>query len=189
LIGALLICVPVFGIGWLVVQRISAGLPLAFQMTGRRLAYKVIPGLSDMRSEICVLASSAFISIVLLPQIDVAALSDLIMQNGLGAGAVLVMTLWFICLSGPVGFNPIISVSLAVETLASLPGLHISPVLILMTCTLAWALVTGVSPFSAAERLTARCIRKSPFEIGPRWNMVFTLSVLISASIFLLFAA
>ena len=189
LIGALLICVPIFGIGWLIIQRSSAGLPLAFRMTGRRLAYKVVPGLSDLRTEICVLASSAFISIVLLPQIDVTALSDLIMQNGLGAGAVLVMTLWFISIAGPLGFNPIISVSLAVETLASLPGLHISPVLILMTCTLAWALVTGVSPFSAAERLTSRCIRKSPFVIGPRWNMVFTLSVLISASIFLLIAA
>jgi hypothetical protein len=189
LIGALLICVPLFGVGWLVVQKYRAGLPVALRLVQRRLGNQIIPGFSDLRSEVGILASSAFISIILLPQIDVAFLSNMIIDNGIGPGALLVATLWFICITGPLGFNPIISVSLAVETLATLPGLHISPYLIMLTCTMAWALVAGVSPFGAALRLACRCTQKSPFEVGPRWNRTFTLTVLLGVSGILILTA
>ena len=185
LIGSLLICIPAFGVGWIVVQYARAGHGRTLRLSQRRLWNKIFPAFSDVRSEIGILASSAFLSVILLPQIDVAALSNFITLHDLGQSTVLILTFWTVVLLAPLGINPIITVLLAVDILATLPGQDISPYLILFVCTMGWTLVTGFSPFAAALRLTCRCIRTSPLRFGLVWNRVFSLCVFAGASLFL----
>ncbi|MBT3702776.1 MAG: hypothetical protein HOE62_14065 [Alphaproteobacteria bacterium] len=189
LIAALLICIPVFGMGWIVLQYARAGGLRALQLTQRRLWNRIFPAFSDVRSEIGILASSAFLSVILLPQIDVAALSNFIALHDLGQSTVLILTFWTIVLLAPMGINPIITVLLAVDILATLPGQEISPYLILFVCTMGWTLVTGFSPFAAALRLVCRCINISPLRVGLVWNRVFSLCVFAGASLYLLIIA
>jgi hypothetical protein len=189
LIGALLVCIPAFGVGWIIVQYARAGRIGAFRLAQRRLWTRIFPAFSDVRSEIGILASSAFLSVILLPQIDVAALSNFITLHGLGQSTILILTFWTIVVLAPLGINPIITVLLAVDILASLPGQEISPYLILFVCTMGWTLVTGFSPFAAALRLTCRCIEMSPLQVGLVWNRAFSLCVFAGASLYLLIIA
>jgi hypothetical protein len=186
LIGSLLICIPLFGFVWLVVQKARAGYDVALRLTTRRLVNRIAPAFSDLRSEIGILAGSAFLSVILLPQIDVPALSNFITGHGLGVGSVLTLSLLIICVLAPLGINPIITVLLAVDILATLPGLDLSPYLILFVCTMGWTIVTGFSPFSAALRLTSRCIQKPPLVVGSQWNRIFSLCMLSCACLFIL---
>ncbi len=186
LIGAMLISVPFIGVGWMIFQNLRAGRSAAVRLTARRLRRHVLPGLVTLRSEVGILAASGFLAVVLLPQINVDALSRVISEYGLGGGWVLVLSLWTICLLAPTGINPIITVSLAIGILAELPGLNIPTYLIALTAIASWSIVTGFSPVAAANRLISRCVQKSPFEVGILWNGIYCLCLLVGVSILLL---
>jgi len=186
LISAMLICVPVFGAIWIILQYSRAGYGVAVALTARRFRRRTFPGFSDYRSEIAILASSGFLAVILPPQIDIAALGAAITQLGLSGGQVLALSAWAIFLISPTGLNPIITVSLAIELLPQIPGLDISTHMIALMAMAAWCVVTGFSPMVAATRLMSRCIQKTPYELGIKWNGVFCICLLIGLSFFFL---
>ena len=105
---------------------------------------------------------------------------------GLTESWLLVLTMWVITLSAPAGFNPIISVSVSIEILARLSEFSFNPYALAFAGTAAWALSTGISPFGAAIRLTARCINRPVLDVGLKWNLPFTLYALGAASLLIL---
>ncbi|MGO1121081.1 hypothetical protein ACTL6U_20465 [Rhodovibrionaceae bacterium A322] len=186
MIGALLICVPVIGAGWIIFEYRRAGGLKTLGLARRRITHHLVPGLCDLRSEIGILAAAGFMSVLILSMVDIQYLSQMTAQLGLTQGMILVAALWSILALGVVGFNPIITVAVAVGIVGSLTSLDMNPHLLALTGTMGWALVTGYSPFAAANRLVSRCVRHSPVEVGMRWNAPFILLVLLLTSAVLL---
>lgn len=189
LIGGLFLCVPVIGLGWMTLQYRRAGPRRAVALMLRRARTKTVPSLRDLRNEMTIFSASGFLAVILLPQIDVVWLGSNITRLGLSEGVVLVVASWTILLLALVAVNPLVSVPLAIETLVRLPGLTFDPLLIAFMVTTSWGILVGFSPFAASVRLTARGVGQPASEVGPRWNMVFTLcAIALLNGVLLVFA-
>ena len=102
----------------------------------------------------------------------------------------LVAASWAIVLLALVTVNPLVTASLVIETLVRLPGMEFNPALIASMITMTWGLVGGISPFSAAVRLTARAVGHTATDVGLKWNMPFTLcAFLLLDAVLLIFSA
>lgn len=189
LISALLMCVPFIAVIWIAIQYKKAGSQGAPILTLRHLKTRTLPAFSEMRNEIIIFASSGFMGILLLPQINIDLLSYLISQYGLTAGWVLVLSSWAIVVPALFGINPLVTAILALETLPRLSGLDFQPVHIAFMITVTWSGVVGLSPLTTSVRLIARCINRDPFQVGMVWNLSFSICVLLGLDAFLLIAA
>lgn len=175
LIGGLFLCVPVIGLAWMTLQYKRAGPRHALLMMLRRAGTRTVPSLRDLRNELAIFAASGFLAVMLVPQIDVVWLGENITRLGLGEGIVLVAGSWTIILLALLAVNPLVTAPLVIETLVRLPDLTFDPVVIAFMVTTTWGIIVGFSPFTASVRLTARGIQHPASEIGPKWNLVFSL--------------
>lgn len=187
MIAALLIAVPFIALGWIYIQMRGAGDPHPLRASGGWLLRDVIPGLPQMRSEVGIFAGSAFIGVLVPPLIDLPAVGAAVTQMGLSEGAVLVLSFWAIAIGSVIGINPIITVTIAVETLPSLPGLALSDLSIAHMVTMSWAIIVGLSAFSASVRIAARVIGRDAAAIGLRWNMRFSVLMTVVLTLYLFF--
>ncbi|MGB1214480.1 MAG: hypothetical protein ACPG4X_14045 [Pikeienuella sp.] len=189
LIGGLFLCIPVIGIGWVAMQNSDAGVGRGMALALHRARTQTIPSLHGMRNELTIFATSGFLAVILLPQIDVVWLSDNITRLGLGEGLVLVAGSWAIILLALSTVNPLVSASLVIETLVRLPGMDIDPAVIALMVTMTWCIVAGISPFSASVRLTAHNVGQGAVEVGLRWNLPFALCAIALLDVVLLMLA
>lgn len=186
LIGGLFLCVPVIGLGWMVLQYLRAGVARAVILTLRRVKSRTVPSLRDLRNELAIFAASGFLAVILLPQIDVVWLSETITQFGLTKGVVLVAGSWLIVLPALVAVNPLVTAPLVIETLVRLPDMNFNPVIIAFMVATTWGINVGFSRFAASVRLTARGVQHPASDVGPRWNAVFSLCALLLLDLTLL---
>ena len=133
-----------------------------------------------------IFASSGFLGMILLPQIDVEFLSIMVSHYGLTAGWLLVLASWGIIIPALVGLNPLVTAILVLEILPRLSGVVFEPTYIAFMITFTWAGVVGLSPLATSVRMTARCINGDPFQIGMVWNRVFSLCIFLGLDAFLL---
>ncbi|MEQ5870875.1 hypothetical protein J4E08_13365 [Sagittula sp. NFXS13] len=175
LIQALLICLPLVSLGWLMIQNWPAGARRATLTSLSDTWHHLLPGLPAMRSEIGLFACSAFLGVLVLPLIDTDALGQAIDALGLSSGAVLALSACLALVLSMIGVSPIISVTILAGTLPHLAGLEISPTSVAVTMVATWSIVVNVTPFSASVRLSARMIDQDPAEVGLRWNMLYGL--------------
>lgn len=179
LIGGLFLCMPVIGLGWVVLQNKRAGPRRAVALTLRRARRKTIPSLRDLRNEMTIFGASGFLAVILLPQIDVVWLGEIITRVGLGEGGVLVAGSWVIILLALIAVNPLVSATLVIETLVRLPTVNLDPTIIAFMISVTWGTIVGFSPFAASVRLTARGINRAAAEVGMKWNFLFSLSAVV----------
>lgn len=183
LVAALFLSVPVFGIGWIYVQYRRAYRTKAGPLTRRRVVRKILPDLVTLRSEVAILSSAGFIAALLPSLIDTQALGAFVAGLGLTEGWLLVLLMWLVTLTAPIGLNPIITVAVSVEVLARLSGFEFNPYLLALGGTVAWCLATGWSPLGATIRISGRTVNRPAGEIGLVWNRNFTLYILAAASV------
>ncbi|CUH81120.1 hypothetical protein [Tropicibacter naphthalenivorans] len=180
LIQALLLCLPLVSVGWLLIQTRSP------RASATALGGELLPSWPNMRSEIGLFAASAFLGVLVLPLIDTVALGQAITALGLSGGAVLALSAWLAFVLSMVGVSPIISVTILAGTLPNLAGLRIDPVAVAIALTATWSIVVNVTPFSASVRLSARMIDADPARVGLRWNMAYGVAAMTTVSLFLL---
>ena len=171
---------------WIVVQYSRAGPLGALILGSRRIFGRLLPDLVTLRSEIAILSAAGFIAVILPHQIDTEALGFFVAGLGLTEGWLLMLLMWTVTLTAPLGLNPIISVAVSVEILAQLSGFDFNPFVLAFGGILAWGSATGVSPFGATMRITGRSVDRTPSEVGLVWNRTFTLCVLSAGSVLVL---
>ncbi|UCH72660.1 MAG: hypothetical protein JSU82_09720 [Rhodospirillales bacterium] len=169
-----MIFVPVLSLSWIALQgRSVPGGPLAH--AARRGAGYVVHDLAGYRSEIVLLVMAGFIgtlgSGLLAPLVATAGL-DL---SAVPAWALLVGLVWVVPVTGQLGMNPILSVSLLAPLLPHAHELGISPNAIILAFTAGWALSGASSPFTATTLLVGALGRVSALHVGWKWNGAFTL--------------
>lgn len=186
LITALLLCLPFVSTGWLMVQNLDGSAAEALRKAGVSLRDGMLPGLSDIRSEVALFSCSAFIGVMVTASVDTVGLGHAILALGLGADTLLIVSAWLVVGLSLIGISPIISVTILAGTLPNLEVLRIDPVTVGIMLLSVWAICVNLTPFSAAVRFSARMIDVQPVQVGLVWNLRFGLAGLVLLSGFLL---
>lgn len=176
MITAILISIPVVALIWRAVQFRGAGENNPVRGAAHSLVTQTVPKLPQFRSEVVIFAASGAVAIILLPLIDIDALGGFIAAWGLGEGVVMVIGFLWVFAMAFVGIGPIVTISLLMGVLPHLPGFDFAPVGLALMALTAWTLSVGISPLSAAVRITGRAIGQEPGVLGMGWNRSYILT-------------
>ncbi|RDB43046.1 hypothetical protein DU490_10265 [Halomonas sp. DQ26W] len=172
---AALVGAPLGALGWLACQRRRLGmwgLPAALASLRRQLPWLVAP----IGNEVVVLGAAGYLGhlcVALVPVASLGPLQGLIEPLG-AANAVLAMLV--VVGLAQVGINPIVTVTLLVGLLPSLPIEGLSPALVGASLMVGWALALMSSPMTASMLILSRFTGVASTCIGYRWNARFLLA-------------
>lgn len=166
--GAVLLVVPLLALGWVLLQEGPRG---AWTRVGRYTAHE----LPRYRPELTLLMMAGYIGTagagLLAPH--VAEFAPLI--EALPGPLILGMLVWFIPVTGQIGMNPILAVTLLFPLLPAPEAMGVSPVALFIAITAGWAISGITSPFTATTLLTGNFAGKSALHIGLKWNGAYAL--------------
>ncbi|WP_374303402.1 hypothetical protein [Paracoccus sp. (in: a-proteobacteria)] len=185
--GAVMTVVPLVAAGWLLILRPAPGGPLA--SLAMRIGQFATRELAGYRGEIILLFMAGFIgslgSWLLVPIMqahgpDLSAFPPLL---------ILAALVWVIPLSGQVGMNPILAVSLLVPLLPAPEALGIHPTAMVVAITGGWAISGNTSPFTASVLLVGKLGGVEARHAGARWNGLYALATGAALTLWVLIAA
>jgi hypothetical protein len=172
IVGVVMLVVPLLSAIWILFQN-AKGTPL--RTLGRRAAAFLSVELPNYRGEIVILLMAGFIgtagSSLLLPYVAASGI-DL---TALPGWQVLVGIVWLIPLSGQLGMNPILIVSLFAPLLPEAAAMGVTPADIVLAITAGWSLSGASSPYTATTLLVGALGQVSARHVGLRWNLAYTL--------------
>ncbi len=178
-VGVVMLVVPVIAFIWIAIQ--NRGSARFREAVSRAYAYMV--GLPIYRSELVLLVMAGFIgtlgSRLLLPLVAASGLNLAAAPGWL----ILIGLVWLIPLTGLIGMNPILSVSLIAPLLPSAAAMGVTPTAIIVALTAGWALGGASSPYTATTLLLGAIARVSPWRVGLKWNGAYTLICGVALSI------
>jgi len=170
-VAIVLVVVPLLAAAWIAMQHLSDA-PLR-RVVQRAVGYS--EDLFNYRSEMVLLVMAGFIgtlgSRLLLPLMAGSNLDLLAVP----AWVVLVAIVWIIPLTGLIGMNPILSVSLMAPLLPHAEAMGVTPAAIIVAITSGWALGGASSPYTATTLLVGNIAKVSAWRVGVSWNGVYTL--------------
>lgn len=177
---ATMLVIPLYTFAWASVQWRGRGVRGLKAVVGAvdRIAGAARRSFPAARNETVLFAASGLISAAALDLIPAGAAPWLVGQFAGHSGLFLVVLLWLVVGLALVGLTPMVTVALFASALgqASLPGLE--PIRVAVALAGGWALSVGVAPLSNSVLMVAPLIERSPMEVGPRWNGVFSVIAL-----------
>lgn len=170
--GVVMVVVPALSLCWVAIQNLDDR-PLE-NATRRALDY-ARRDLPAYRGELVLLLMAGFIG-----TLGSQLLVPLVSEAGIELGAlpgwqVLVALVWLIPLTGQLGMNPILSVSLVAPILPPAAAMGVSPADVIVAITAGWALSGASSPYTATTLLIGALGKESARTVGLKWNGVYTL--------------
>lgn len=181
-IGAVMSLVPAIAIGWVWIQgRAATGAGWAH--VASRVSEFVRRDLPGYGGQIVLLFMAAFIG-----SLGAFVLVPLMPALGLDLGAVppmvlLIAMVWIVPLTGQLGMNPILSVSLMIPMLPSPEQMGIAPAALVAAITGGWAISAATSPFTASVLLVGSYADVSPRRVGLVWNGPYALIMGVIVSV------
>jgi hypothetical protein len=174
-IGAVMSLIPVIAILWIAMQQPPVGLTRSANVRQRARLF-VTRELPSYRGEFVLLFMAGFIgslgAFLLVPLVQAQGL-DL---TTIPPWIIVAAMVWIIPVTGQLGMNPILAVSLLVPLLPSPEVMGIPPTALVVAITAGWALSGVTSPFTASVLLAAALGRVSPLRAGLGWNGVYVLA-------------
>lgn len=170
--GVVMAVVPVLSLGWVGLQSIGSR-PLArVAMRARDYAVRDLPG---YRGEILLLMMAGFIG-----TLGSRLMGPLAAGTGLDLAAlpgwqILLGLVWLIPITGQLGMNPILSVSLVAPLLPPAAAMGVTPADVIVAITAGWALSGASSPYTATTLLIGALGKVGARTVGLRWNGAYTL--------------
>ncbi|SDP12407.1 hypothetical protein SAMN04488061_2254 [Filomicrobium insigne] len=164
-IGIVMMVVPVISIIWISIQN-SGKVPA----TWARIKTYVTRDLPSYRSEIVLLMMAGWIGTLggaLLSPLAAASGFDL---SNVPAWLLLVCIVWLIPLTGQLGMNPIMTVTLLAPLLPSAAAIGVEPSDIIVAITAGWAMSGASSPYTATTLMIGAMGGVSAHHVGLRWN-------------------
>lgn len=187
-IGAVMSFVPAIALAWVWLQGgASAGGRRGH--LGRRISSFVTRELPAYGSQIVLLFMAAFIG-----SLGAALLVPLMPGLGLDLSAlpaplILVALVWLVPLTGQLGMNPILSVSLILPLLPAPETLGIHPAALVAAVTGGWAISGVTSPYTASVLLVGSHGNVPARRAGLGWNGPYALAVGCAISAWVLILA
>lgn len=173
-IGAVMSLIPIIAILWIAQQKPPVGLTRSANVRQRAQLF-VTRELPSYRGEIVLLFMAGFIgslgAFLLVPLLQAQGF-DL---TTIPPWIIVAAMVWIIPVTGQLGMNPILAVSLLVPILPSPELMGIPPTALVVAITAGWALSGATSPFTASVLLAASLGDVSPLKAGLGWNGVYIL--------------
>lgn len=170
--GVVMLVVPVIALVWVALQNHGAA-PLS--IARRRANGYIAKDLPNYRSEIVLLMMAGFIgtlgSDLLGPYVAASGIDVTVLPGW----SILVIVVWVIQITGQLGMNPILSVSLLAPLLPEASAMGLETVDVVVAITSGWALSGASSPFTATTVLIGAMGHVSAHHVGWRWNGWYTL--------------
>lgn len=170
-VAAVMVLAPTLALVWIAIQSGRADAP----SLGERVYLYAARELPGYRGEILLLVMAGFIGGLggrLLAPLLAEAGIDL---SALPAWTLLLALVWLIPLTGQLGMNPILTVSLLGPLLPEASTIGLEPVDLMVAATAGWALSGASSPYTATTLLIGALGGVSAHHVGLRWNGAYTL--------------
>lgn len=184
-IGAVMSVVPAVAVLWIFLQGSPVGMNRA-AYTASRVADFVTGELAAYRGEILLLFMAAFIgslgAFVLVPLMTAHG-PDLTAPPAI---LIPIAMIWLIPITGQLGMNPILSVSLLIPLLPAPAELGLHPAVLVTAITGGWALSGNTSPFTASVLLVGALGKVRPVHAGLVWNGAYALILGVALSLWVL---
>jgi hypothetical protein len=170
--AAILIVIPIMAVAWVLVTEPgpAATSVVSLGMNGFRM-------LTRSASEICLLAATGFLGLIIADMIPPATVRAVVETLALGPGLLGCLVLLTITLTGLVGVSPMISGTICAGAVLS-SGVAIPEAMLMMACLSGWVGSAMLSSATATVAIAGTLTGKSSTEIGLRWNGLFTLTYL-----------
>lgn len=179
IVGVVMVVVPVISIGWVALQNVGNA-PLG--RTRARTWEYIVRELPGYRSELVLLVMAGFIGTLGAKLVGPVVVASGLSLTGLPGWLVLVALVWLIPISGQIGMNPILSVSLMAPLLPAPATIGVTPAAVIAALTAGWALSGASSPYTATTLLVGSIARVSPWRVGLGWNGVYTFICALALS-------
>ena len=173
IVSANILLAPGVSLLWQIVQQHGGGAQKPAREALQIMSDKILPSLRNMRSEFTIFAVSGALGVLIIPLVDAKALGQAILPYTSSGGAALALAYVFVVLTGIMGLNPIVSVTLSIGILTRMDTFDFRHIDIAMVVLCAWATTVTISPFTSNVRLTALAVGVDPIKVGPRWNLGF----------------
>ncbi len=169
-VAIVLVVVPVIAFVWVALQN-AGGDPLG---NAARRAALYSRELVIYRSELVLLVMAGFIG-----TLGSSLISPLVGASGfdlatLPGWLILVSLVWIIPLTGLIGMNPILSVSLIAPLLPHPDAMGVTPSAVIVAITAGWALSGASSPYTATTLVVGAIAKVSAWRVGLGWNGPFS---------------
>lgn len=173
-IGAVMLFVPLVALVWIRLQPPPPGLSPGAHAR-QRAARFVVAELPSYSNEILLLFMAGFIG-----SVGSFLLAPLAVDHGPDLTAtppwlIVAAMVWIIPITGQLGMNPILAVSLLVPILPAPAAMGIPPTALVAAITGGWALAGTTSPYTASVLLAAKLGGVSAMRAGLGWNGIYTL--------------
>lgn len=180
LFPALLISVPFIGVAWISFQYKQVKPKMNAALLARRLTHSFPKTFTMQRNEVVLFASSGFIGVILIPLIDTTWVNDWLHLAKVGDAWLMIIISLTIMVASLLMINPIITVTVILGVLQQLSNLTVPPVILVTAIVVTWAVLFGMSPFTAALRFISNFSTASPVVFGLVWNGIFNLTILLT---------
>lgn len=178
--GVVMLVVPIIAVLWVGLQSGSDG---ALSSMVRRANGFSTRDLPNYRSEIVLLMMAGFIgtlgSKLAAPYVAASGIDITLLPGWL----ILVIIIWVIQITGQLGMNPILSVSLFAPLLPEASAMGLDTVDVVCAITSGWALSGASSPFTATTVLIGSMGGVSAHHVGWRWNGWYTMVCGVALSV------
>jgi hypothetical protein len=186
-ISAVLVSATIVSTAWIFTQyHRQHNKKSALQLTVKRFANEIFLKLPLQRSEIVFFAGSVLIGRLLLTVLNLEWIAQQLSHMNISAALILILASWVIFFAAMLFINPIISVTLIAGALSQLPVVANMPVTIALVMMVTWAVVIGSSPTTTSVRIGAKLTGISPFQLGIKWNGLYSTLVLVTLDIVIL---
>lgn len=175
MVGAIMLMLPVFAFAWIGLQFAHLRPRLTGAMVLRRMARMPMREFASARSETFILSSAAYIGAALSALIPEDAVLNLITQLHLPWLVLAVGLVAIIVVTGQLGINALVMITLIGGSLHHLPVAGLPSVLLAVALLGGASLSIASSPYGTPVVLIAGMAGVTPEEVGRKWDGRFTI--------------
>ena len=173
-VAVVMLVVPALSAGWIGLQgrgswRLRGG------YVARRAGRFFGQELAVYRPELVLLMMAGFIGTLGAGLLEPLLAGSGIPLTELPGWLLLLGLLWMVPVTGQLGMNPILGVSLIAPLIPAAADFGLSPDMIVLAITAGWALSGASSPFTATTLMVGALGGVSAHHVGWRWNGFYTL--------------
>ncbi len=184
----ILVVVPAFAFGWLVVQNARLGFVRAVRTSMRVLAERSARAFPTYANEVTLFTTSGFLGSMIAILVPPDALPGFITGLHLPVQTLSVAIVLVVGALGIIGINPMITLTLILGSLSTSPIDGLSPLKLVITAAGAWTLSLGLSPLNGSMVLLANIMQRPSELIALRWNGLFAAATLVAFCVAIYFA-
>ncbi|WP_243263985.1 hypothetical protein [Sulfitobacter dubius] len=172
--GVVMALIPIISLAWIALQH--GGADSSVRNMGRRVQSFATQDIPELKNELAILVMAAFIgslgAAIIIPLAEGAGVS----VANVPAWLLVPCAFWCIPITGQLGMNPLLAVSLFAPLMPAPEAMGVDPAVLVCALTSGWALSGATSPYTASVLLVSAFGKITPTRVGLGWNGLYALT-------------